>query len=318
MEKNEEKFIIGTHNGIFHCDEIIACGILKIMFEGIKKVEIVRSRDTDFLKKKCDILIDIGGGKFDHHQKGGNGKRENNISYASAGLIWKEFGILLIDKISNKCFTSQENNKIFKTIDKEIIEKIDQEDNGIKIDHHPFQFINYYLPSWKETKPNYDKAFSDALYHTTEILNNYFKSIIANELGIKELEMRIKDSQTRKNNILFIPSQTINWLETIIKYNEKNNETPIDFVIFSYPAGGYALQCVPPSLEEKFSQRIKLPDSWSGETANLSQITGIKSATFCHKGCFFARANELNDIISMCIIATSNQKKQKKLYVKKP
>ena len=33
-----------------------------------------------------------------------------------------------------------------------------------------FQFIQYYLPSWKESNPNYDDAFKKALDCTTEIL----------------------------------------------------------------------------------------------------------------------------------------------------
>lgn len=41
----EKKFIIGTHNGIFHSDEIVACGILKNLFKDVKEVEIIRSRD---------------------------------------------------------------------------------------------------------------------------------------------------------------------------------------------------------------------------------------------------------------------------------
>lgn len=115
---------------------------------------------------------------------------------------------------------------------------------------------------------------------------------------------------------MLIPSQTINWTEIIIKYNLLNSASPIDFVIFPYPAGGYALQCVPPSLENKFGQRTKLPNTWSGETTQLSRITGVKSATFCHKGCFFARTNELNDAIKLCMIATKiNQ--EKNILIKK-
>lgn len=313
----EKKFTIGTHNGIFHSDEIVACGILKILFKNVKEVEIIRSRDIKLLNEKCNILVDIGGGKFDHHQKGGNGKRNNNVSYASAGLVWKEFGELLINKLNNSCLTPKGSKKVFDIIDNEIIEKVDKEDNGEKIEYHPFQFIQYYLPSWKESSPNYDDAFKKALDCTTEIISNYCNSVINKEFGNKEIKKRIASSETRYNNILLIPSQTINWTEIIIKYNLLNNASPIDFVIFPYPAGGYALQCVPPSLENKFGQRIKLPNNWSGETTQLAQITGVKSATFCHKGCFFARANKLNDAIKLCMIATKiNQ--EKNILIKKP
>ena len=64
------------------------------------------------------------------------------------------------------------------------------------------------------------------------------------------------------------------------------------------------MQCVPPSLENKFQQRIKLPEEWAGETKELSNISGVKSAILCHKGRFFARATNFSDIIKMCDIAT--------------
>ena len=74
--------------------------------------------------------------------------------------------------------------------------------------------------------------------------------------------------------------------------------------MFPYPAGGYALQCVPPSKENIFSQRIPLPEDWAGQTTRLPEISGFSSAIFCHNGRFFARALEYNDIIKMCQVAT--------------
>ena len=71
-----------------------------MLLSEIKDIEIIRSRNIEFLKRNCQILVDIGGGKFDHHQKNGNGKRENGISYASAGLVWQyQFNCLSLQKI---------------------------------------------------------------------------------------------------------------------------------------------------------------------------------------------------------------------------
>lgn len=99
MKKEQNKMIIGTHNGIFHCDEIVAIAIMKLLYQDITEIEIIRTRDVGVLNLKCNMLIDIGGNKYDHHQKGGNGKRVNGVSYASAGLIWRDFGTLLIEKM---------------------------------------------------------------------------------------------------------------------------------------------------------------------------------------------------------------------------
>ena len=74
--------------------------------------------------------------------------------------------------------------------------------------------------------------------------------------------------------------------------------------MFKYPAGGYAVQCVPKSYNDKFSQRIPFPEEWAGQTDDLPRISGIKSAILCHNGRFFARSAEKEDVIKMCEIAT--------------
>lgn len=101
-----------THSGKFHADEIMATVILnKIM-----PVNLLRVSEVPKTIKSDIIVFDIGGGKFDHHQKNKNGYRKNGLPYASAGLIWKEFGINVIKKMSSN---DQELNyqAIFQNID---------------------------------------------------------------------------------------------------------------------------------------------------------------------------------------------------------
>jgi uncharacterized UPF0160 family protein len=50
---------IGTHNGVFHCDEALACAMLKILPK-YQDAQIVRSRDQKVLDT-CDIVVDVGG-----------------------------------------------------------------------------------------------------------------------------------------------------------------------------------------------------------------------------------------------------------------
>lgn len=64
---------IGTHNGTFHCDEALACFMLKQLPE-YKYADIIRTRNPDELAK-CDIVVDVGGvydadkHRYDHHQR---------------------------------------------------------------------------------------------------------------------------------------------------------------------------------------------------------------------------------------------------------
>ena len=96
MEINSKKLI--THNGSFHADDIFACATLSLVLERAgEKFEVFRTRDEEIIKTG-DYVFDVGGiydadkNRFDHHQIGGAGKRENGIEYSSFGLVWKKFG----------------------------------------------------------------------------------------------------------------------------------------------------------------------------------------------------------------------------------
>ncbi|KTG35833.1 hypothetical protein cypCar_00047083 [Cyprinus carpio] len=71
--KTGMKMKIGTHNGTFHCDEVLACFLLRQLPE-YKDAEILRSRDASLLKQ-CDVVVDVGGEydpsqqRYDHHQR---------------------------------------------------------------------------------------------------------------------------------------------------------------------------------------------------------------------------------------------------------
>ena len=86
--------IIATHSGKFHADDAWAVAVLDILYPGS---EIIRTRDQSLIDA-ADFAIDVGGtwdpatGRFDHHQKGFDVTRQSGVPYASAGLVWKEYG----------------------------------------------------------------------------------------------------------------------------------------------------------------------------------------------------------------------------------
>ena len=72
-KKQKLQKTIGTHNGAFHCDEVLACSMLKMLPE-YNDAEIIRTRAENILKT-CDIVVDVGGKyepsshRYDHHQR---------------------------------------------------------------------------------------------------------------------------------------------------------------------------------------------------------------------------------------------------------
>src|SRR3989344_7727778 len=126
---------IVTHDSSFHTDDIFACATLLILYPD---AEIIRSRDQKVIES-ADIVFDVGGiydpqnKKFDHHQTGGAGKRENGIPYASFGLVWKEFG--------EKICGGKEEAEI---IDRELVVAIDAIDNGVEVSTPVFEDVNVF------------------------------------------------------------------------------------------------------------------------------------------------------------------------------
>lgn len=307
-ENRHNALLIGTHNGIFHIDEVVACAILCLLYCR-RPIWILRTRD-DAMLAKCDICVDIGGGKYDHHQKGFCRTRKDGIKYASAGLVWEDNGYILLSLILAKYFSKFKCNiaSVFKTFDDSVIALVDCEDNGIDVEKHCFSFISSFLPLWFHA--DFDNPFREVLETTITVLELELKTAIAKNLSKDIVTENWNNTDCFQQGILEIPAQTIFWTEPAIEINTsvKSQERKINFVIFPYPAGGWAAQCVPPSLENKFGQRIPFPAKWAGQTDKLAEISGVDGATRCQNGCFFARASSKEAIIQMCELATKNSK----------
>ena len=131
---------IGTHNGAFHCDEVLACSMLKILPE-YKDATVIRTRDPELLKT-CDIVVDVGGvfdpntHRYDHHQKTfvdsmatlNKGKWVTKLS--SAGLVYAHFGKNIISQVVG---TKDDTlvQRIYDKVYEKFMEEIDAVDNGI-------------------------------------------------------------------------------------------------------------------------------------------------------------------------------------------
>ncbi|MCR5186042.1 MAG: MYG1 family protein [Clostridia bacterium] len=311
LSSSERGYKVGTHNGVFHSDEVVGMAILDIVYED-EGLHVVRTRDAEELGK-CDIVIDVGGGSLDHHVAGFNLKRETGEMYATAGLVWKDFGIGAIGNVLMKMGVDiyvQDIYSIKAEIDSKFIIPVDLEDNGIKAETHIFSFIPSFVPSFTEKNPDYEKAFFKAETMACSILRKIIEKMIVKRFAkniivplMKEEYHEYQTHSDRYLGIITLPSQTMPWLENVVKEND-NMESCIKFVIFPYPDGGWAAQCVPPSLERKFEQLVPFPKEWAGlKNQELQEVSGIPQATLCHNGCFFARAISREGIIDMCRIA---------------
>ena len=298
-ERKKYKFIVATHPGIFHPDELIAIAILVLAFGN--KLYILRTRNKELLEQ-ADIVVDVGGGKLDHHMKGFRTCRLNGVLYASAGLVWKEYGMLAISNVlmKYKFFVPWKDvEEIFTNIDRRIMEPIDKEDNGLTTKEHMFSFVYAFYPTQKE-KEAYNLRFKMAEMVSMKVFERILVTEVAKYDAYLELDRLIKESSL-PSGILEIPRQSYPWKHPLIKWNSRRRKNKkILFVIFRYPDGGWAAQCVPPSKKRMNDQIVSFPESWRGRTGkDLEDVSGVKDAILCHNGLFFARAKTKKAIIEM-------------------
>ena len=288
---------IGTHNGKFHADEVIATAILKELFD----VEITRTRDEKVLKE-LDIVYDVGRGEFDHH---GIDKQyrdnESETPYASSGLIWKRFGLDLI-KFKNLNLSQEEAENIFYYIDRSFIEGVDALDNGVWIDKtevpllHISNIIEKFNPLWNSNKDE-NEAFNEAVEFVRVILRNTLEHRFS-VLDAKNTVIKAYKNRTIPEILL---------LDTYCPYGyslkDIDKKEEVLFVI--YPRQNtYAIQTV--RTEDK-EDRKKLPEAWAGlNDEELANVTGVPDSVFCHTGRFIAIASSLEGIMKLARIAIDN------------
>lgn len=140
---------VGTHDGVFHCDEVTACALLTKYSNKFKGAQIIRTRNEKILDE-CDIVVDVGGKHappkyLDHHQREFTLTHPEHpaIKLSSAGLVYWEFPELIpniieyiLQTTTDLSFTPINTPEVHKQVQREVYHKlilpIDGDDNGVK------------------------------------------------------------------------------------------------------------------------------------------------------------------------------------------
>jgi uncharacterized UPF0160 family protein len=288
------KLIIATHNGNFHADDVFSVAALKCLYP---EASVIRSRDVDALDK-ADIVLDVGGvydpeiGRFDHHQRGGAGERDNGIPYSSFGLIWKKYG-------SQLCNNDVE---LAKSVDNDLVSVIDAVDcgyvEGVPQGISLSQTIAMFNPTWQENA-DFDSCFEQAVMFASQVLARF----IAGAKGSNEAEAIVADAiaQAADPRVIVLESFTP-WKKTVHTLAPQAL-----YVIYPSESNQWRIQTVPVE-PGSFEDRKPLPNAWAGLADNeLNKVIGINDASFCHNGCFIAGAKSFTSIATMAKIALTTE-----------
>lgn len=276
---------IGTHDGIFHADDVFSMSTMDIW--GVAS-DIVRTRDSKVLAG-CHIRVDVGGrndastGDYDHHQKGGAGIRDNGIPYAAFGLIWKQYG----EQICG-------SKAVAKIVEERLVQVVDARDCGKDIyaglkmpDVVPYAISDAILvfnPGWLESSgPNdFDHQFLVAMKFARIILER--EIILAKGMEAVNEFVRTGLDKMSDPRVLIL-DRFCPWQNAVIE-----NAPQVLFILFPSETGAWRIQAVP-STKGSFALRRSLPANWAGKVGlDLAEITGVEDASFCHPNLFIAGA----------------------------
>jgi len=283
---------IATHNGSFHADDVFGVATLKLHFD--EQIAVERTRDPDLIEQ-ADFAVDVGDeyapkhNRFDHHQKGGAGKRDNGIPYAAFGLVWKAYG-------PNVCGSQ----KVAEILDSKLVQPIDAIDNGLPLQDGDTRFAGVYpytvasmvaafRPTWQEPESDSDELFESLVKLATGVIDRERAHGKAALEATNAVE-RAYEQSTDKRVIVLKKDQP--WRSILC-----NKPEPL-LVVYPKPQRGrWHVKAVP---DEGFDNRIDFPKNWAGKSGDeLARITGVEGAVFAHRAQFMAVAQSKSEAIEL-------------------
>lgn len=262
-----------THSGIFHADDVFSTALLKMINPDIRIERI------PFVPNKLpenSIVYDIGKGRYDHHQPDGE-VRENGVKYAAFGLLWRDFGCLLVSETNVLKF------------EETFVESIDRADNG-----QGFNLlsgaISSFVPTWDAEDQNMDHAFWRAVKMAQQILSQELKTLNSAERAVS----CVREALEKSNGEIVVLDRFMPWQDVL-------PESTAKFVVYPSVRGGYNAQAVPTEAGG-FDQKVPFPEEWAGASPEkLGSI--VPGLNFCHPGRFIASATTEEGAVQACRLA---------------
>ena len=252
-----------THGGIFHSDDVFSAALLKILFGDDFK--IVRTLKVDEYTNREDVIVfDIGLGKFDHHQPDSE-VREDGTPYAAFGLLWREFGEMLVSDVN--------------AIDELICRPVDIQDNGGDRNLMS-QMISTFVPAWDSSE-----TMDDAFERAVDVAKLLLKQAIEKQQAFERADAEAiiceeKSVADGYGNIVV--------MDRYVPISSIGKCTNARYMIYPSLRGGWNAQTV--SRDE---DRVLFPEDLL--------VNKPEWITFIHKGLFLMSSDNKDKLIDYCM-----------------
>lgn len=298
---------VGTHDGQFHCDEALACGMLQILYPDMR---IVRSRERAVLDT-CDIVVDVGSVydpetlRFDHHQRGfdvlfGPPSEAGQVRtvLSSAGLVYKHFGRQLLHSLYPALSEALEQH-LFRSVYYGFVHHIDAIDNGVDVavpGVQPSSLLSGRVRRMNRVRP-FEAAVALCRDEFVEYVTYYVDQCVAAMDVIQE---------ALAGRHAFHPSGRVvkirHWVpwETIFHDVEDTAGIPgaVDFVVYRAKTM-WRVMCVR-AVRGQYAPRRPLAERYRGLHAEqLKALSGRDDLLFVHAGGFTGGARTLAGVMHL-------------------
>jgi uncharacterized UPF0160 family protein len=288
-----------THPSTFHADDVFAIATFFMAHAG-EEWQLVRSSDPAVIAS-ADCVFDIGGEydparmRFDHHQEGGAGARDNGMPYAAFGLAWKHFG----EKVAGSAEAA-------RRIEMDMVAAMDSSDIGIDVMVPKTPGISLFsLPAviaifnqtWKEVEASgtsfhavQDERFNELVSMGKLILGRLVKRT-QDAIEAEALVLAAYESATDKRIVIL--EKEYPWQDVLMNLPE-----PL-YCIYQDNRGGWGAKAVR-ARRGSMESRLPFPEAWRGKRdGDAAAATGIPDAIFCHNSGFLAVAKSKEGALAL-------------------
>ncbi|CAL1404446.1 unnamed protein product [Linum trigynum] len=249
---------VGTHNGSFHCDEALACFMIRLA-DNFSGAEIVRTRDPKVLET-LDAVVDVGGDSYVHRL------------YLS---IYKNF-VVAVDAVDNGM------NQFDSDEPPTYVNNTSLSSRVVRLN------LDWTEPDQSSEKENevFECAMRLAGSEFLESIRFHAKSWLPARSIVEEcLASRY---QVDASGEIMVMNRSCHWkLHIFDLEKELGMFPPIKYVLYKDDrTENWRIQAVAVSPDD-FRSRKPLPVNWRGlENDKLSDVVGIAGCAFVHASGF--------------------------------
>jgi uncharacterized UPF0160 family protein len=304
-----------THSGSFHADDVFGVAVLAALHADHT---LARTRDPELIAQ-AEFAVDVGGewdparGRFDHHQRGFDGARDGGEGYASAGLVWREFGAAYVRQVADgmgAALDAAAIESIAADLDASLVRYLDLVDTGARM-VAPGVFglssqVAALNSTWIEEQGLSIEARGalqlERFREGMALVQRFLQRLVLRRVGQELAAGRVRAApRLLDGRVLHLAEGGMPWTRVVL------DEMPqVMFVL--YPEADdegerHVLRTVP-VRPDSFEARRDLPRAWAGlRDARLAQASGVPDALFCHTNVFIAVARSFEGALRLAELA---------------